>query len=181
MASVENTYGDALFSLIIEEDKSALTDVLGELKSIAGIFGSEPDFIKLLKAPTVPLENKQSIIKEIFDGRVHRFVLNFLLVLTESGRIDSFDKILAYFTQLHNDYKNIADVTVVSAMPLSEQTAEKIRAKMASVTGKTVNMTLKTDPQVIGGVVISYGNTTIDGSVKARLEQLKNDIAGIIA
>ncbi len=48
---------------------------------------------------------------------------------------------------------------------------------MAEITGKTVNMTLKTDDKLIGGVVISYGNTTIDGSVKARLEQLKADIA----
>ncbi len=181
MASVEKAYGDALFSLIIDDDEKLLTDILSELKAIAEIFNAEPEFIKLLKAPTILIDEKLSVVKEAFEGRVHKYVLNFLMVLTENGRIDSFNKILAYFTQLHNDYKNLADVTVTSAMPLSDEMAEKIRAKMEKVTGKTVNMTLKTDKSVIGGVVISYGNTTIDGSVKARLERLKNDIAGIIA
>ncbi len=181
MASVEKAYGDALFSLVIENDEKLLSDILLELKTVAGIFSAEPDFIKLLKTPTILMEEKLSVIKEAFGGKVHEYVLNYLLVLTENGRINYFDKILAYFTQLHNDYKNIADVTVVSAMPLSDEMAEKIRAKMQKVTGKTVNMTLKTDKSVIGGVVISYGNTTIDGSVRARLERLKADIAGIIA
>ena len=181
MASVEKAYGDALFSLILESNEAELSDILGELKAVAEIFAAEPEFIKLLKTPTILMENKLAVVKDAFEGRVHEYVLNFLLVLTENGRMDSYNKIFAYFTQLHNDYKNIADVTVTSAMPLTDETAEKIRAKMASVTGKTVNMTLKTDPSVIGGVVISYGNTTIDGSVKARLERLKTEIAGIIA
>ena len=112
---------------------------------------------------------------------MHRFVLNFLCILTENDRLPDFERILAYFTELYNEKLGIADVTVTSAMPLSDTAAEKIRAKMAEITGKTVNMTLKTDDRLIGGVVISYGNTTIDGSVRARLEQLKADIAGTIA
>jgi len=181
MAAVEKTYGDALFSLLTDEDEQALSEVLLQLKAISEIFAQAPDFVKLLKTPTVSAQDKQQLITEVFSEKLHRFVLNFLLVLNENGRIDSFDKILAYFNQLYNDYKNIADVTVTSAMPLTESMSEKIRAKMETVTGKTVNMTLKNDPSIIGGVVISYGNTTIDGSVKARLEQLKNDIAEIIA
>ena len=180
MAAVEKTYGDALFSLVTEEDGAAVSEVLSQLKAVSEIFSAEPDFVKLLRTPTVSLKEKQELITEIFSQKVHVFVLNFLLVLTENGRIGSFGKILPYFTQLHNDYKKIADVTVTAAMPLDEGTAEKIRAKMESVTGKTVNMTVKTDPSIIGGVVINYGNTTIDGSVKARLEQLRNDIAEII-
>ena len=108
---------------------------------------------------------------------MHKFVGNFLCILTENDRLPDFERILAYFTGLYNEKLGIADVTVTSAMPLSDTAAEKIRAKMAEITGKTVNMTLKTDDKLIGGVVISYGNTTIDGSVKARLEQLKADIA----
>ena len=165
MAAVDKTYGDALFSLITEEDEKALPDILGQLKGVSEVFAAEPDFIKLLRTPTILIEEKTGLIKEVFDGKVHSFVLNFLCILTENDRLPDFERILAYFT---------------SAMPLSDTAVEKIRAKMADITGKTVNMTLKTDDKLIGGVVISYGNTTIDGSVKARLEQLKADIAGTI-
>ena len=171
MAAVDKTYGDALFSLVTEEDEKALPDILGQLKGVSEVFAAEPDFIKLLRTPTIPIEEKTALVKEVFDGKVHKFVVNFLC---------NFERILAYFTGLYNEKLGIADVTVTSAMPLSDTAAEKIRAKMAEITGKTVNMTLKTDNKLIGGVVISYGNTTIDGSVKARLEQLKADIAGTI-
>ena len=169
MAAVDKTYGDALFSLVTEEDEKALPDILGQLKGVSEVFAAEPDFIKLLRTPTIPIEEKTALVKE-----------NFLCILTENDRLPDFERILAYFTGLYNEKLGIADVTVTSAMPLSDTAAEKIRAKMAEITGKTVNMTLKTDNKLIGGVVISYGNTTIDGSVKARLEQLKADIAGTI-
>ncbi len=180
MAAVDKTYGDALFSLVTEEDEKALPDILGQLKGVSEVFAAEPDFIKLLRTPTIPSEEKTALVKEVFDGKVHKFVVNFLCILTENDRLPDFERILAYFTGLYNEKLGIADVTVTSAMPLSDTAAEKIRAKMAEITGKTVNMTLKTDNKLIGGVVISYGNTTIDGSVKARLEQLKADIAGTI-
>lgn len=181
MPTAYKTYADALFSLVTEEKEEELTRVYDDLNAVSEIFLSQPDFLKLLKVPTVPIDEKLSIIREAFEGRVHTYVLNFLCVLTENGRTDSFKKIVEYFTALYNEHKNLVDVTVTSASPLSDEAVEKIKAKMASVTGKTVNLRLKTDPSIIGGVVISYGNTVIDGSVKARLEKLKAEIAGTIA
>lgn len=181
MHTAYKTYAEALFTLVTEEKENDLTKVFSDLNGISDIFKAEPDFMKLLKVPTIPVDEKLAVIKEAFEGRVHTYVLNFLYVLTENDRADSFSKILEYFTQLYNDRMNLADVTVTSARELSDETVEKIRARMTSVTGKTVNLTLKTDPSVIGGVVISYGNTVIDGSVRSRLERLKADIAGTIA
>lgn len=181
MHTAYKTYAEALFSLVTEEKEQELTQVFSDLNGIAGIFKEEPDFIKLLKVPTIPVDEKLAVVKEAFEGKVHTYVLNFLYVLTENNRADSFSKILEHFTVLYNDRMNLADVTVTSAKPLGDDTVEKIRAKMTKVTGKTVNLMLKTDPSVIGGVVISYGNTVIDGSVKSRLERLKADIADTIA
>lgn len=181
MPTAYKTYAEALFSLVTEEKESDLTEVFDDLNGVSGIFNAEPDFLKLLKVPTIPIEEKLSILKEAFEGKIHTYVLNFLYVLTENGRTDSFAKILEHFTLLYNEHKNLVDVTVVSASALGDETIEKIKAKMTSVTGKTVNLKLKTDPAIIGGVVISYGNTVIDGSVKARLEKLRSEIAGTIA
>lgn len=181
MHTAYKTYAEALFSLVTEEKESDLTQVFDDLNGIAGIFKAEPDFMKLLKVPTIPVDEKLAVIKEAFEGKIHAYALNFLYVLTENNRADSFSKILEHFTMLYNDRMNLADVTVTSAKPLGDEIVEKIKAKMTKVTGKTVNLTLKTDPSVIGGVVISYGNTVIDGSVRARLEKLRTDIAGTIA
>ena len=70
MAAVDKTYGDALFSLITEEDEKALPDILGQLKGVSEVFAAEPDFIKLLRTPTILIEEKTGLIKEVFDGKV---------------------------------------------------------------------------------------------------------------
>ncbi len=177
MAAVEKVYGDALFSLLRDEGNDTLTKGFEQLKAVSVVLSENKELVKVLSVPTVELSEKLSLLKEIFSGRVQDYILNFLYVLCENKRVGYYDKILQYITTLYNDYMNIADVTVVSAMPLSEETAERIRAKMTAVMGKTVNLMLKTDPALIGGVVISYGNSTIDGSVRARLDDLKNEIA----
>jgi F-type H+-transporting ATPase subunit delta len=129
MAAVDKTYGDALFSLVTEEDEKALPDILGQLKGVSEVFAAEPDFIKLLRTPTIPIEEKTALVKEVFDGKVHKFVVNFLCILTENDRLPDFERILAYFTGLYNEKLGIADVTVTSAMPLSDTAAKRSEQK----------------------------------------------------
>lgn len=179
--SVEKTYGDALFQLVKEEQESNLTVVLDQLKSIKEIFDANPDFIKLIKTPTITLDEKHKLISEAFYGKVCEYVYNFLLVLVDNNRLEYFGRIYSHYLFLHNDFKNIADITVITTVPLSEELREKVRAKMSSLTGKTINMREEIDKELIGGILINYGNTQIDGSVKSRLEALKADIANIIA
>lgn len=179
--SVEKTYGDALFQLVLEETPEQLSDVLTVLREINHIFAENSDYIKLIKTPTVTADEKLQLINQAFKGKVCESVYNFLLVLVQNKRLDYFDKIYTYFLLLHNDYKNIADITVTTTVPLSEALKEKLIGKMSLFTGKTINLSEKIDKSIIGGIVISYGNTQIDGSVKARLEALKNDIANTIA
>ncbi len=180
MASVDKVYGDALFSLAAEQSDEVLTEIFSQLKAVREIFADTPELIKLLKAPTVSAEDKISVLREAFDGKVHEYLLNFLLILAENGRADRLDKIAAYFTALYNERMGLADVTVVSAMPLSNEMTEKIKQKMEQVTGKKVTLKLRTDPSIIGGVKISCGGTRIDASVESRLAQLRGEIAGII-
>ncbi len=180
MASVEKVYGDALFALAAEESDDTLKEIFGQLKSVRGIFDGAPEFIKLLKAPTVSGADKCNIIDEAFRGRIHEYLYNFLSVLVENGRAEYIGKITEYFTLLYNEHFGLADVEVVSAAGLSDETTEKIKRKMEQVTGKKVTLRLRTDPSIIGGVMINYDGTRIDGSIRSRLEQLRGEIAGLI-
>ena len=86
-----------------------------------------------------------------------------------------------YKRQLYNEHFRIAEITVTASAPLSESVREKIAAKMSEVTGKTVSIKEKVDPSIIGGVVIDYGSTRYDGSVRTRLNELKKELGGVIA
>ena len=88
---VEKNYGDALFELIVEENAGLLKTVQNELISVNEIFENTPEFIKLSKTPTVSAEEKMSIIKETFQGRVSDYTYRCDNRAAERG-IESEDK-----------------------------------------------------------------------------------------
>lgn len=178
----EKVYAEAFFELCREEASDRLGDILGELSTLDGILSDDPDFIKLLGTPTVPVDEKLGMIREIIAaGGVSEYTGNLLCVLTERGRMGCFSGIVKNFRASYNEYFKIAEITVTSSVPLSEQVRENIAAKMSEVTGKTVSIREKVDPALIGGVVIDYGSTRYDGSVRSRLSELKRELGGVIA
>ncbi|MDR1755298.1 MAG: ATP synthase F1 subunit delta [Eubacterium sp.] len=183
-ASVEKTYSEALFSLVAEESgekSSAVTDMLSELEAVEKIFAEVPEFLLVMDTPVVSAEEKGRLIDEAFSGKISGILLNFLKVLSERHRIGSFGRIVREFRTRYNEVFGIIELTVTTVVPLSVDLRDKIRDKMEKLTQKKILFKEKTDPSLIGGIVLDYGSTRLDGSVKTRLEALKNDIAGIIA
>ncbi len=178
--SVEKTYGDALFELILEERPAGLTETKAELEAVSSIISGVPELIKLSKTPTVEKDEKLGIIEDAFAGRLSEYVYNFIRVLTEAGRLEDLGRITKYFGQRCNDYLGIAEITVVTCEPLSAEAKAALSAKMAKVLGKKIVMKEETDKSIIGGIVVKNGNTTLDGSVKAKLRALRTDIGSIM-
>jgi F-type H+-transporting ATPase subunit delta len=188
MASVEKSYSDALFTLIAEEnfDKSASSDkaafeaVLAELQAVQSVIKELPDFVKLLGTPTISADEKLGLVKEAFEGKISHNVYNFVRVIVENSRMDCFARISRSFRASYNERFDIAEISVTSSQPLTAEMRGKITEKMSGVTGKTVSINEKVDKSLIGGVVIDYGNTRYDGSVKTRLNELKKNLSQII-
>ena len=165
----EKVYADAFFTLCLEETPDTLKNTLGELSAL------------LLGTPTVTMDEKLGMIKDIIADGISEYTGNLLCVLTERGRMGCFSGIVKNFRALYNEHFRIAEITVTASAPLSESVREKIAAKMSEVTGKTVSIKEKVDPSIIGGVVIDYGSTRYDGSVRTRLNELKKELGGVIA
>lgn len=176
---VERNYSEALFAALIEEgqDLSAARD---QLNAVNGIVAECDGFEKLMDSPTVAAEEKIAVVREAFDGKVSRHVLNFLCIVTEGRRWNDFARICKSFAALCNEHLGIAEITVTTAFPLTEKQRDAIKKKMAEVTGKKIEMTEKTDKTIVGGVIVDYGDTRLDGSVKTRLGGLKESFSRLI-
>lgn len=175
-------YGDAFFSLCCEEDEGGLKDRLAELTELGKIFSENPEFTKLMATPTVPLEEKLSFIGDIAKaGGVSSLTQNLLCVLTEKGRMSCFGGIVKRFRELYNDKFKLAEITVTTSAPLSEEMKNNIAQKMSKVIGKTVTINERLDKTIIGGIIIDYGSRRYDGSVKARLNELSKELGSVIA
>ena len=183
MASVEKTYSDALFTLLEDEnaDKTVFDMTLNQLKTVQSVITEIPDFIKLFNTPTISDTEKLSLVENVFFGRVNESVYNFMRLITVKKRMSYFPRIYNTFRGAYNEKFGIAEITVTVSRSLTGELRKKITERMTQIIGKTVSLTEKVDKSIIGGVVVDYGNTRLDGSVKMRLAELKNDISGIIA
>lgn len=177
--SVDKVYASALLS-IAREDKSAKA-MDKELSTLAGICGDNPELTAVLCAPTVTEGEKLSLIKKIFKGRVSGIIYNFLCVLVTKNRFGCLGGIAEEFRKEYYDEYGIREVTVTTAVPLKDKLREKLMAKLRKMYGKEIILIEKTDPSIIGGMVITCGGSMLDGSVKTELENMHRQIKDMVA
>ena len=177
--SAENVYAQALFELCIEQN--SLDGVFEELTALKEIFDENFELLELLSSPSMGEEDKHSLIKNIFEGKVSETVFNFLNVLSDHGRAKYFGKIFEVFRELYNDKKGIMEAEVVTSEPLSAALEAKLKAKLEAQSGKTVRLTKTIDKSIIGGIIVRYSDSELDGSLRKRLDDLRKSIDSCIA
>lgn len=163
-----NVYAGALYELGIE--LKCLDDIHKNLKEYKSVFTECPDLMSILSSPDIDIEDKNALICKIFGGE--GITENFLYILVGRSRINIFYDIQKRFEKLYNADNGICEVKITTSMPLSEEMHEKIIAKFSKKTGHKVKLTEEVSPDILGGIIIEYGNTQIDGSVKNAISQM---------
>ena len=170
MSRIAEMYAEGLYSLAKEE---GLTKEIGDqMKVLAQSFAEEPDFVKLLSAATISKQERLEIIDGSFRGKVQPYVLNFIKILTEKGYIHHFSDCAAAFTKRYNEDHNILNVKVTTAVPMDAKQQEALKVKMEKMTGKTVELSCRVDPAILGGVRLDYEGKRVDGTVQSRLDTI---------
>lgn len=172
MTQIGNEYGQALYSLAYEENISR--EILMQLKALDDGIRAEPDFLRLLSAPNLSKEVRCQIIDDSFRGKVHIYVLNFLKILAEKGYARHFSECVASYQEQYNADNGILPVTAVTAVALSPEQSEKLSGKLARITGKTIELTNRVEPAVLGGVRLDYDGKRVDDTVSHRLDAVRS-------
>ena len=178
--SVENVYSTALFQLC--DEQGTLDGTYEELEQVSQLLfdGSQKEFIEMLSSPLISFEDKQKALQGGFGGRVSDTVLDFLCVVTQKGRVRYLPAIAQQFKDIYYEKKNILEVTGTTTVPLSEGLRKKLVDKLEKVSGKSVILHEKLDKSILGGIVLRYGNTQIDSSVRTKLDSIKAQIDSAI-
>ena len=99
-------------------------------------------------------------------------MLNFLKILTEKGYIRHFPECCDSYEEQYNLDKGILPVRAVTAVPLSEEQTGKLTKKLSDMTGKTIKLEKRVDPECIGGVRLDFDGRRLDNTVAHRLEAI---------
>ena len=176
---VSERYALSLYEVAAEEKKEKA--YLDELTAVSKAFAREPDFLKMLHTPSIALEDKQNVLRKVFEGRIETFLLNFLMLITEKGRVGLIHDMREAYKEHYYFENGIVEVRAITAKPMSAALTEKLKAKMSAVTGKQVVLETSVDESLIGGIVVKLGNEQFDTSLRTRLNEIAARLTNTIA
>jgi F-type H+-transporting ATPase subunit delta len=166
---VARPYAKAVFELARDHDAFAQW---GEFLALASAIVEDDGFRLLMHGPAAEPDRLAGVVIGVCGERAGELQQNFVRVLAENGRLGSLTEIAREFTELRDEYENIADVYVTSAVPLNETQKQEFAAAMKKRLGKDVRLNCDLDDSLIGGAIIRSGDIVIDGSLRGRLDRL---------
>ena len=171
LATIARPYAEALFKASAEKgaDLSSTVAWVEELAAIA----ANPQLRQLADNPNVTVTQVFDLITGVAKSALPESARNFLRVVLENGRLDVLPEAAAQFRSLVNSKSGSSDAVVYSAFPITDTALAELGASLEKRFGRKLNLTVKLDDALIGGVRVVVGDEVLDTSVKARLEQMK--------
>ena len=178
MEKIAVEYGDGLFELACDEK---LTDRLyEETRALRQLLRDEPAYASLMEARTVPREEKDRLLKEAFEGKVHPYLYNFLALMNDRGYFGYLPSCFSRYEDRYLLLKNLKRVTVRSAVPLDDQSKERIKASVEKKLGAKIEPLYITDPSLVAGLRIEADGVLIENSAKSALDGLKRHLTSAV-
>jgi F-type H+-transporting ATPase subunit delta len=173
ISNISKRYARAFFE-IAEKDKN-LEKYYTELNKFSSIIAQNKALEDFLFNPIFEQENKKKVLEKIISKfQFSGMTVNFLKLLVDKKRLDSLADIVACYRQLMDEALKKVRINLKTAFPLSRKLQDYINSNMEKITGRKVEITMETDPGLLGGIVIGVGDTLYDGSVKNQLNNMRN-------
>jgi F-type H+-transporting ATPase subunit delta len=171
-AAAARRYARALFALAREENRVA--EIRGELQQLADLFAASRELHDALFRPLHPVAERRAVLREIATRLgASASVRNFYSYLIDQRRLVDFDLIRSEYERFADTDAGLMRADVVAASPLDPAQRERLRRALSTRTGREVELDVKVDPSLLGGVVASVGTLLFDGSLRTQLTQLR--------
>ena len=146
---------------------------LADLELLTKTLQDNRELRNILSQPFLSKARKETIITRIFEGKISDKTLNFIKLMLDKNRHEIIPMILVPYRELYNEYKNIAEVTITTAVKIDEPTQQNlIRFVKDSINGN-IQIINKIDKSIIGGFVINYLDYQYDRSIRNDLKKLQ--------
>lgn len=166
-----NAYADAAFAIASAEGE--LSEVEDELFRFSRIVQGNDELRETLSNQRLPVERRQQIVEDLLEGRATRSTLAIISLLVNVGRAGDLPKIVETLSSRSVRVTGTQVAEVRSAVPLSEDQIANLTQALKARTNQDVTVRNIVDPKVMGGIVTQIGDSVLDGSVRTRLNQLR--------
>ena len=167
-------YAEALFRVVRAEGE--LDRVEDELFRFGKILEKNHELKQALADQSMESEQRTKILEELLEGKVASHTVGLLSFIVAQGRGRQLPQILDELSSIAAEARNFVVAEVRTAVPLDDKQRTELAAALSKATGKKVEVKVLIDPSVIGGVAAKIGDTVIDGTIRRRLEQLREQV-----
>jgi len=168
------SYAEALFQVARAEE--TLDRVEEELTRLNKSLDANSELREFLSNPQISSDGKKSALFQIFGGKISPITLHWMNMVVDQGRQRRLPAIIEAFLTLTEDARDKVTAEVITSIPLSEDLAKSLEQELSKITKKRVFLKPMVDDSILGGVIVKIENKVIDGSVKHRLEEMKNEM-----
>lgn len=175
---VSKTYGEALFELALEENKTGV--FLEEIQGIMEAIADNPELDKMMKHPGIPKQDKIEVMENVFKGRVSDELTGFLEIVIAKERYGELQAIFGYFIDKVKELQKIGVAYVTTAVELSEAQKENVKSRLLQTTSyQSMEMHYNVDASLIAGMMIRIGDRVVDSSVRTKINELTKQLLQI--
>jgi F-type H+-transporting ATPase subunit delta len=171
--SAPRRYADAAFEIALRD--GSVDTWLKDLDTATASL-TEGGLGGVLANPAIPLDQRLTVAEKVL-ASLSGPVRNLVLLLVRRNRIGQLPRVAAEFRRLDDLRNGLTHATATSAAPLGKDEVKAITARLEDLTGGKVALETAVDPSLLGGLVVRVGDRLIDGSVRGRLERLRNQLA----
>ena len=174
MAGRIDAYASALFEVARAE--GSLATVEDELFKVARTIEGSDELRSALTDQAVPVEQRQGVVEDLLGGRASPTTTALVSFVVGAGRARDLPAIIDRLVERAAEERSEAVAEVRSAVPLDDGQRRRLAEALGRATGKRVSVKVVVDPSILGGIVAQVGDTIIDGSVRSRLNQLRDSL-----
>jgi F-type H+-transporting ATPase subunit delta len=172
---IGRVYAEALLRSAGERHEEQ--EVYDELQALVGqVFQEHPEIEALFDNAAVSREQKEKLIRDAFSGRSSDTLVRFLLVLNEHDRLNLLRAVLMEYRGLLDQRLNRVRVLVRSATALTGEQQDRLKQILQQRLGREPILEMGVDPSLLGGLMVRVGDELYDGSVRSRLDAIRNQL-----
>ena len=166
-----SSYAEALVAVVQAEGDLAATE--DELFAVAQALAGSDELREVLADRRIPAARRQQIVEDLLGGQAAETTVALVSMVVGAGRGSDLVRIIEAAVERSAGLRNKAVAEVRSAIALSDDQQQRLAGALQQATGKDVTVKVIVDPSVMGGLVTRIGDEVIDGSVRARINQLR--------
>jgi F-type H+-transporting ATPase subunit delta len=173
LSGMAGRYATALFDLALEAN--AVEAVQADLDRFGALVAESADLTRLVRSPVFSTEQQLQALSAVLDrADIRGLAANFLKLAAINRRLFAVRDMIKAFRALVAQHKGEATAEVTVAEPLKDAHVDALRAALKSVTGKDVDLDVKVDAGILGGLVVKLGSRMVDSSLRTKLNALKH-------